>query len=136
MARYVVRGQRVREDERARARQLRREMTQAERVLWSELRGHRLAGLRFRRQQLIGGYIADFYCHEAALVIEVDGPVHKDQSDSDSVRDKAIVEYGIQVIRFSNDEVMQNLSAVLTTIEQACMQRRGTTEMEQRRRAS
>lgn len=64
-----------------RARTLRRVMTPAETCLWEQLRGNRCAGLHFRRQQVIDGFIADFYCHDAGLVVEVDGGVHKQQAD-------------------------------------------------------
>jgi very-short-patch-repair endonuclease len=63
------------------ARALRKEMTPAEQTLWSELRGNQLHGAKFRRQQVIAGYIADFYCHAARLVIELDGPVHQHQTN-------------------------------------------------------
>ncbi|HCG30677.1 MAG TPA: restriction endonuclease, partial [Chloroflexi bacterium] len=76
MSRGIIKGQDVRSGTRDRARELRQSMTPAEEWLWEALRGGRLDGLKFRRQQVIGGYIADFYCDAAGLVIEVDGPVH------------------------------------------------------------
>lgn len=91
-------------------------MTPAEERLWQELRGGRLAGLKFRRQQVIGGYIADFYCDRAALVVEIDGPVHDDQLEFDQAREEAINLHGPRVLRFSNDQVLNQLSDVLATI--------------------
>ena len=72
----IVKGQKVTEGKVILARAMRANMTPTETVLWGCLRGNRLAGLKFRRQQIIDGFIADFYCHAAALVVEVDGPIH------------------------------------------------------------
>ena len=69
------------------ARQLRQEMTPAEAILWKHLRTDQLGGLHFRRQQVLDGYIVDFYCHAAQLVIEVDGEVHASQHEYDAERD-------------------------------------------------
>jgi very-short-patch-repair endonuclease len=80
----IVRGQAVSEGMRDRARQLRRAMTPAEERLWAELRNNRLDGFHFRRQQVIDGYITDFYCHAAALAVETDGSVHDRQPGYDA----------------------------------------------------
>ncbi len=72
----IVTGQRVKKEKLERAKELRRNMTPAERRLWNELRANRLGGWHFRRQQIIDGFIVDFYCHKAGLIIEVDGPIH------------------------------------------------------------
>ena len=71
----IIPGQRVVKEKLQRARELRREMTPAEKILWQELRGNKL-GVHFRRQQIIAGFIVDFYCHKVGLVIEVDGDIH------------------------------------------------------------
>lgn len=112
----IVKHQQVKPEFRQRSRELRRTMTPAERVLWNELRGGKLAGKRFRRQQIIGGYIADFYCHEAGLVIELDGAVHEQQRDYDRAREESIRLFGLTVVRFTNDEILQQLPRVLETI--------------------
>src|SRR4051812_33525571 len=78
----IVRGQWVEDEKLARAKELRREMTPAERLLWSHLRRNQLNGLHFRRQQVIEGFITDFYCHSAALVVEVDGRIHEEQVEA------------------------------------------------------
>jgi very-short-patch-repair endonuclease len=101
------------------AGRLRREMTPAEVRLWQCLRANRLAGLHFRRQQVIDGFIADFYCHRAGLVIELDGPVHERQREYDEARDKFIGYRGLRILRFSNDEVLTNINDVLLTIHRA-----------------
>ena len=73
---YIVRGQKVSAKRQTRAKELRREMTPAEKILWKELKANKLNGLHFRRQQIVHGYFADFYCHQHQLIVEVDGDVH------------------------------------------------------------
>lgn len=105
-----------------RAAQLRREMTPTEKLMWRHLRANRLGGLQFRRQQVIDGFIADFYCHAAGLVVELDGPIHDDQKDYDAERDAILERRGLQVIRFSNGQIYQNLPAVLADIHTAAQE--------------
>ena len=100
----------------ARARQLRRAMTAAESILWRELRGNRLGNLHFRRQQVIEGFIVDFYCHAARLAVEVDGVVHKSRSAADRERDQVLAARGIEVRRYGNSEVEDRLPSVLQDI--------------------
>jgi very-short-patch-repair endonuclease len=103
-----------------RAKQLRREMTPAERALWARLRKNQLGGLHFRRQQVIDGFIANFYCHAAGVVVEVDGPVHEGQAEYDAERDRIFQARGLRVIRFTNDEVLTNMDRVFTAISWFC----------------
>lgn len=91
-------------------------MTPVERLLWERLRGGQLNGQRFRRQQIIAGFIVDFYCHAASLVIEVDGGVHNEQNEYDHERDRAISAHNLRVVRVSNDEVELRLDVVLERI--------------------
>ncbi|HUG15882.1 MAG TPA: DUF559 domain-containing protein [Thermomicrobiales bacterium] len=112
----VVVGQRVPEGLAERARDLRRSMTRAESALWQELRASRLGGRKFRRQQIIDGFIVDSYCHAAALVVEVDGGIHAQQTESDSARDDTLASRVILTLRVSNDEILHNLDAVLNHI--------------------
>ena len=116
----IIRGQRVDPDKLAQAKELRRNMTMAERCLWEEVRGNRLDGLHFRRQQIIAGFIVDFYCHAARLVIEIDGPVHDRQPDHDAERTHILESMGLRVMRFTNDAVLEELSMVLRQIKEAC----------------
>lgn len=111
----IIPGQRVTKEKLERAKELRREMTPAEKLLWQEVRAKKL-GVRFRRQQVIAGFIVDFYCHRAALVVEVDGDVHDLQKEEDERREKALSALGLRIIRFRNDEVMKRLSAVVGKI--------------------
>ncbi|MGD0950718.1 MAG: DUF559 domain-containing protein [Candidatus Binatia bacterium] len=103
-----------------RAKQLRRQMTEAELILWQRLRRNQLRGFHFRREQVIDGFIADFYCHAAGLVIEVDGGVHCGQAAYDEERDRVLSQRGLRVLRIGNDEVQRDLDGVLGRIAQAC----------------
>jgi very-short-patch-repair endonuclease len=101
------------------SQQLRRNMTDAENMLWSKLRMKQLKGFMFSRQKPIGGYIADFSCHRAKLVIEVDGAQHysEDTIEYDKTRSQYFESLGITVLRFTNDEVMSNIDGVIDIIE-------------------
>jgi very-short-patch-repair endonuclease len=98
------------------AREKRTEQTAAEEFLWQHIRNRQLAGIKFRRQHVIDHYIVDFYCHEAALVIEVDGSIHEQQKEEDALRQAEIEAVGAVFIRFSNEEVMGNIADVLEKI--------------------
>jgi len=93
-------------------------MTDAERLLWSKIRGRQLKGYQFYRQKIIGNYIADFYCPKAKLVIEVDGGQHYnvEGKDKDEMRDDYMAGVGIKVLRFSDREVFENSNAVVGKI--------------------
>ena len=114
----ITSGQKVHPDKLAFAKQLRREMTPAERRLWMALSRNALDGFHFRRQQVIEGYIADFYCDAAKLVIELDGGVHQEQWRYGELRDKAISDLGTRVLRISN-EAMLDIESVVEHIRQA-----------------
>lgn len=102
-------------------RSLRKQMTEAENKLWEHLRSKKLNGLKYRRQHPLHNYIADFYCHEKKLVIEIDGAVHTtaDNAEYDKGRTYELQELGVTVIRFWNDEVINDLEGVLEKIEKA-----------------
>ncbi len=85
-------------------------------MLWERLRANRLRGLHFRRQQIIDGFIADFYCHAAGLVVEVDGPIHRWQRDNDATRDRVFESRGLTVLRVANEQVHHDIEAVLRRI--------------------
>ena len=116
----VVIGQSVDSAKVNAAKQQRRTMTMAERLLWQQVRANRLGGFHFRRQQIVAGYIVDFYCHAAGLVVEVDGPIHEQQRDYDNERDDALSNLGFRIMRFSNNDVLHNLDAVLDRILRHC----------------
>ena len=119
-ARYVVIGQQLDPKKAVRARELRQSLTAAEKLLWQSLRGNRLGGWHFRRQQVIAGYIVDFYCHAASLVVELDGLVHDNQAEYDWERDGVLKSLALRVVRIKNQEVLENLETVLQKIDQAC----------------
>ncbi len=108
-----------------RARAMRREMTNAERKVWAALRGHRLEGLQFRRQQPCGPYIADFLCYAARLVVEVDGATHSTPEElaRDSRRDAWFADNGFEVLRVTNAEVYGEFQGVVETIRLRVMGR-------------
>jgi very-short-patch-repair endonuclease len=112
----IINEQRVTSDQADMARQLRKRATPEERLLWQQLRARRFEGLHFRRQQVIDGFVADFYCHAARLIVEVDGPIHDDQREHDAYRDRALADNGLCVVRVSNDDVRRNMPAVLERI--------------------
>ena len=103
-----------------RARELRKNMTAAEKKLWQVLRGNQLDGLHFRRQHAIGTYILDFVCVQEKLVIEVDGGTHLSQVGYDKARTRWLEEEkGYRVIRFTNDDVLRNIHVVVEAIQDA-----------------
>ncbi|MCX7312318.1 MAG: endonuclease domain-containing protein [Hyphomicrobiales bacterium] len=106
---------------RSRARSLRQDSTDAERLIWSALRAHRMHGASFRRQTPIGPYIADFVCHQASLVIELDGGQHFEDENlkRDARRDAFFGSKGFRVLRFNNHDVMTNQQGVLEAIAAA-----------------
>ena len=113
---FIVTGQKVNPELIKRAKELRQEMTLAERCLWNRIRANQLGGWHFRRQQIINGFIVDFYCHKAELVIEVDGPIHRKQKVEDAEREKMLSDLGLHILRFTNHAVMNNLEHVVKSI--------------------
>jgi very-short-patch-repair endonuclease len=97
------------------SRNLRRNMTDAEKLLWSKIRCKQLNGLQFYRQKIIGNYIADFYCPKTKVVIEIDGGQHYSAEgiERDRLRDEYMARAGLTVFRFSDREVLNNLQSVL-----------------------
>ncbi len=103
----------------ARARQMRCNPTPAETCLWSVLRNQQVEGSKFVRQYPIPPYIVDFCCREKKLVVEVDGSVHLEHAAEDLARDQDLEELGYHVIRFKNADVLNNINAVITIIQEA-----------------
>jgi very-short-patch-repair endonuclease len=102
------------------AKSLRENSTDAERLLWQHLRARQAQGLKFRRQQPIGNYIVDFVCFDRKLIIELDGGQHAEQQQTDDARTQWLETQGFTVIRFWNNEVLQNLEGVWQAIVQYC----------------
>ena len=103
----------------SKAQLLRRNETKAEKLLWEKLRNNQLGGLKFRRQHPVNIYIADFYCHKIKLIIELDGDYHdqEEQKQKDEVRTEVLRLNDLNIIRFKNEEVEQDINQVLTTIK-------------------
>lgn len=97
------------------AREMRKNATEAEKILWSKLKARRFLGLKFRRQHPLDTYVADFYCHEIKLVIEVDGEIHEEEINVgyDFARTLDLNELEIDVIRFSNYQIMSDINSAL-----------------------
>ena len=117
--RNIIRGQSVSAEKVAKAKELRENMTKAEKILWHQLRTNK-QGWHFRRQQIIHGYIVDFYCHQKSLIVEVDGEIHEHQIEEDKEREKVLQKNGFKIIRFKNEDVERNLYQVLAKIRQFC----------------
>jgi len=117
---------------RTKARELRKDSTDAERILWSELRDNKLNGIGFRRQVPIKNFIADFACHAAKLVVELDGGQHFSER-TDAARTAVIEARGFRVLRFGNHEIMTNRAGVLETIAAAVAERAPTRTLPRKR---
>ncbi len=100
------------------ARQLRKNPTRAEDILWRCLRGSRFHNAKFRRQVRFDRYFVDFYCHSSKLVIELDGKQHEWFSDYDAGRSEVLERLGVHVMRFTNEEVCSDLDSVLARVRQ------------------
>ena len=98
------------------ARQFRKEPTKSEHILWQALRGKKMNGIKFRRQQPIGNFVVDFYNSTYRLVVEVDGSVHDDQVEFDQARQVALEELGLNIMRVNAEIVEKNLPLVLGEI--------------------
>ena len=109
-------------------RKFRREPTTAEKLLWRCLRNRQLNGLKFRRQHPLGRYIADFYCAEAGLAIELEGNVHKraEQREYNKIRKEELEARRLQVLRFENQKVLKRAESVLAKIIDVAAKRRLT----------
>jgi very-short-patch-repair endonuclease len=99
------------------ARRLRGNMTNSEKLLWDKLKGKQICGLRFRRQHPIYIFIADFYCHEARLVVEIDGEIHNQLEEYDDNRTSELEKFDIKVIRFKNSQIENDIEKVVFEIK-------------------
>ena len=105
------------------AKVLRNNMTEAEKILWEKLKNKQILNLRFRRQHPIDIFIADFYCHTVRLVIELDGKIHKSQKEYDEGRTAEMEQFDIQVMRFKNEEIKNDIENVINKIKSTIIQR-------------
>ncbi len=118
-------SKKLRQIAKATCRELRKNQTNAEKIFWEHVRNRKFMGLKINRQfpifyDLLGKesfYIADFYCHEKKLVIELDGKIHERQKEQDKIRTEILQELGLKEIRFKNDKIEQNINQVLQTLK-------------------
>ncbi len=103
-----------------RAREMRRKPTETERRLWRRLRRKQVGGYKFRRQHVNGRFIVDFYCHEARLILEIDGETHAFQEEYDAARTAWLEEQGNRVVRFSNQQIYRHMDEVMQYIFELC----------------
>lgn len=116
----IARNQRVSSVKVERSRELRKDMTEAETVFWEMVRDRRMSGLKFRRQQIIDGFIVDFYCDSLGLCVEIDGGVHEteEQKNYDKLRDEALAIRSLKILRLKNEEVLGDKDSVYQSISQ------------------
>lgn len=95
------------------ARQLRKDETKAEKLVWETIRNRKFRGFKFRRQHVVQGFVLDFYCQEVKLGIEIDGAVHYKRKDYDRLRQDIIESKGINVIRIKNRDILNDKSSIL-----------------------
>ena len=131
MASGVVGIQRVTKQKLNDSRKLRKNMTPSESLLWEHLRNRKCCGFKFRRQQVIEGFIADFYCEQSQIVVEVDGGVHEDAEaiKNDAHREAVFRARGITTIRFKNDRVNLHIQSVVEEIAAACEKNRKQSKL-------
>jgi len=115
----IIKNQQVTPAKIDRSRELRATMTPAEREFWDMVRNRRMCGLKFRRQQIIDGFIVDFYCDSLGLCVEIDGGVHDygERKEYDQNRDEALCRRVLKILRFTNDEVLKNRDYVVERLK-------------------
>ena len=106
------------------ARSMRKQITEPETRMWLQLRAERFEGVKFRRQKVIGSYIADFAANDPALVVEIDGETHDVDDPRETVRTAYLNERGYRVVRFTNRDVMANMEGILTMLSQVLAEAR------------
>jgi len=116
----IVQNQRITDVKVDLSKELRKSMTEAEKVFWHMVRNRKICNLKFRRQQIVDGFIVDFFCSEARLIIEVDGPIHekKKKMEIDKERTEIFKQRGLREIRFSNYEILNDPEKVRSVINQ------------------
>ena len=108
--------------EKEKRRDLRNNLTEAEKIVWNKIRSKQINGKKFRRQVSIGSYVVDFYCSELKLIVEIDGGIHEtaDAKEYVNYRDTYMQSLGLTVIRYKNDDIFNNIDTVIENIEKIC----------------
>ena len=112
----IIIGQKVSSEKIKKAKELRQNMTSAKKILSEYIRAKLFNGLKLRRQQIIEGFIVDFYCHPLGLVIELDGEIHDKQIEYDRDRDRILSAKGLTILRFTNRQIIEDIESVLNAI--------------------
>ena len=118
MRTLLIKRQKINNEKLKLAKEFRKKMTLAEKAFWNMVRQNQVEGLHFRRQQVIHGFVADFFCNQIGLVVEIDGGIHEQQKDYDKLRDHIISACGVKVIRFSNEDVVNKSGWVLQKLKE------------------
>ena len=116
----IITNQKVKSKKVELSRKLRKSMTKAETHFWNAVRNKKLFGLKFRRQQIIAGFVVDFYCNSIRLCVEIDGDVHNlaEQKEYDEEKDKKIKYHDLRMLRLTNDEVLNDFEKVIQKIRE------------------
>jgi very-short-patch-repair endonuclease len=114
---------RIHPEIRQRALEFRHPLTPAEEALWQAIRNRQVGGFKIRRQEPLGPYIADFYCAEVRLIVEIDGPSHNRQIEYDAIRTACLEGLSCTVIRFTNEQVFYRMGEVLGEIDRVCKEK-------------
>jgi very-short-patch-repair endonuclease len=118
MRTFLLSRQKINSEKLVLAKRFRKHMTPAEIVFWEMVRNNKVLGLHFRRQQLLGGFIADFFCNQIGLVVEIDGGIHEMQKDYDRERDNILAQQNLTILRFSNQELLKQPGFVKQRLEE------------------
>ena len=116
----IITNQRVKNKKIKLSRELRKNMTKAEKIFWDAVRNRKLFGLKFRRQQIIGGLVVDFYCDSLRLCVEIDGDVHTqdEQKEYDEEKNKILKSHDLNLLRVTNNEVLNDFKEVIQKIKE------------------
>jgi very-short-patch-repair endonuclease len=118
MRTFLLSRQKINSEKLVQAKRFRKQMTPAEIVFWEMVRNNKVLGLHFRRQQFLGGFIADFFCNQIGLVVEIDGGIHEMQKDYDRERDNILAQQNLTILRFSNQELLKQPGFVKQRLEE------------------
>ena len=116
----IILGQKINRNKLLQAKVFRRQQTEAESVLWQQLRRNQVSGLHFRCQQIIDGFIVDIFCHKARLIVELDGDIHVNQLEHDAERQSILESRGLRFLKFANGVVLSDVTGVIETIANVC----------------
>ena len=105
------------------AREMRKNLTPTEKLLWNELQNKKICGYKFRNQHPIFRYILDFYCHKCLLAVDIDGDIHKSRKDYDDFSDNYLLSIGIKTLRFTNHDIINNMNGILEKLIDELIQR-------------